>query len=331
MTLFELTKKLIDIPSITGSEEEIAEFLSSELKKRGFEIKKQLVEPGRPNILATTEAKPRVILCTHLDTVPPHIPASEDDNYIYGRGACDVKGIIAAMIFAARKLLEANIKEFGLLFVVGEETDSIGAKKANAVPPGSDFIIVGEPTENKLGAGHKGIVNLRIFSKGKAAHSSFPEMGESAIEKLLNALQRVREIDFGEDEILGKSTLNIGTIEGGTAFNVVPEQAGAALSLRNSIPAAEIVQKIKSGLNGKAEIEILTQSEPQKLHTVPGFETAVLPFGSDIPHLKNFGKPLLIGPGSARVAHSDNEKIEKGQLTEAIDIYLNLVKKLLAE
>jgi len=331
MTLFELTKKLIDIPSVTGSEREIVQFLFGELEKRGFSVTKQLVEPGRENILATTEVKPRVILCTHLDTVPPHVPAGEDEQYIYGRGACDVKGLIAAMLFAGDRLLEMKIREFGFLFVVGEETDSLGAKKANEISPHPNFLINGEPTENKLGTGHKGIINLQLSTKGKAAHSSFPEMGESAIEKLLNALQSIREIDFGKDEILGKSTLNIGTIEGGTAFNVVPDKAQATLSIRNSVASEMIIQKINSVLNGAAEIKVLTQSEPQKLHTVPGFETTVLPFGTDIPHLQNFGKPLLIGPGSAKVAHADDERIEKNQLTEAVDIYVNLVKKLLAE
>ena len=331
MTLFELTKKLIDIPSVTGTEREMVQFLFSELGNRGFSVTKQLVEPGRENILATTDVKPQVILCTHLDTVPPHIPAREDEQYIYGRGACDVKGLLAAMLFAGDRLLEMKIRAFGFLFVVGEETDSIGAKKANEISPHPDFLINGEPTENKLGAGHKGIINLQLSTKGKAAHSSFPEMGESAIEKLLNALQSIREIDFGEEEILGKSTLNIGTIEGGTAFNVVPDKAQATLSIRNSVASEMIIQKINSVLNGAVEIEVLTQSEPQKLHTVPGFETTVLPFGTDIPHLQNFGKPLLIGPGSAKVAHADDERIEKNQLTEAVDIYVNLVKKLLAE
>ncbi|MFQ5676171.1 MAG: M20/M25/M40 family metallo-hydrolase [bacterium] len=331
MTLFELAKTFIDIPSITGTEEEFAQYLSGVLRERGFQIRHQRVEQDRSNILATTDSTPRVILCTHLDTVPPHIQAREDENYLYGRGACDVKGLIAAMLFAADRLLTDQIKEFGFLFVVGEETDSIGAKKANDLAVSSDFIIVGEPTENKLGLGHKGIINLRLIFSGKAAHSSFPEMGDSAIHRLLDALQTIRHLDLGSDEILGKSSLNIGTIEGGTAFNIVPDRAEATLSIRNSIASEKVIQAVNSALNGQAKVEILTRSEPQKLHTVPGFETAVLPFGTDIPHLKTFGKPLLIGPGTAKVAHSDNERIEKDQLSEAVNIYANLVKKLLVE
>ncbi len=201
MNLFELTKKLVNIPSVTGLEDEIADFLCSYLKSRNFDLKEQVIDQRRRNILATAGSAPRVILCTHMDTVPPHFSASEDEHYIYGRGACDAKGIMAAMIWSAQEMKVEGLTDIGLLIVVGEETDSIGAKMANSLKIGSDFIIFGEPTENKLGIVHKGIITFKITAKGKAAHSAFPQSGESAIEKLLDVLQRIRALDFGKDQL----------------------------------------------------------------------------------------------------------------------------------
>jgi len=328
VTLFELTKTLVNIPSVTGLEGEIADFLCSYLKSQDFDLQEQKIEDGRRNILATAGSAPKVILCTHMDTVPPYFAASEDEYYIYGRGACDAKGIMASMIWAAQELKKDGLTEIGLLFVVGEETNSIGAKMANLLNVGSDFIIVGEPTENKLGIGHKGVITFKMTAKGKAAHSAYPQLGESAIEKLLNALQRIRTLDFGEDPVMGKSVLNIGTIEGGVAPNVIANYASSEVSIRIALPSEQILNKIKAVVNRKAEIEVITQSEAQRLFTVPDLEQVVLPYGTDIPHLKSFGKPLLLGPGSALVAHTENEKIEKCQLLEAVEIYENLVKTL---
>jgi acetylornithine deacetylase len=329
LNVFELTKKLVSIPSVTGNETQIADYLCDYLKGEDFVVKEQTVEAGRRNVLAIAGVPPKVILCTHLDTVPPHFPASEDEHYIFGRGACDAKGIMASMILAARNLKKQGITGIGLLFVVGEETNSIGAKMANSLNVGSEFIIVGEPTENKLGKGHKGLVALKIVARGKTAHSAFPHLGESAIEKLLDALQKLRALDFAEDELFGKSFVNIGTIEGGVAHNVIAEHAQAEVSVRSALNTNKIIAKIKEAVNKKVEIETLTQSEPQRLFTVSDFEHIVLPFCTDIPHLKNFGRPLLIGPGSPLVAHTENEKIAKRQLTEAIEIYQKLAKKLL--
>jgi len=331
VTLLELAKTLINIPSVTGFEGEIADFLCSYLKSQNFDLQEQKIEEGRKNVLAFAGLEPRVILCTHMDTVPQHFAASEDEEYIYGRGACDAKGIMASMIWAAQELKKGGLTEIGLLFVVGEEIDSIGAKMANSLDIGSDFIIVGEPTENKLGLAHKGIIIFKITAKGKAVHSAYPHLGESAIEKLLDALQRIRALDFGEDPVMGKSLLNIGTIEGGTASNVIANHAGAEVTIRSVLPSGQILDKVKAANNREIEIEVLTESEPQRLFTVPGFEQVVLPYGTDIPHLKNFGRPLLLGPGSILTAHSENEKIEKRQLLEAVKIYENLVKKLIAK
>jgi len=329
VNIFELTKKLVNIPSVTGFEDKIADFLCNYLEGQGFNLKEQIIDKRRRNILATAGSAPRVILCTHMDTVPPHFSASEDEHYIYGRGACDAKGIMASMIQSAQEMKGEGVTEIGLLIVVGEETDSIGAKKANSLKVGSDFVIFGEPTENKLGIAHKGIVTFKITAKGKAAHSAFPQAGESAIEMLLDALQRIYALDFGQDPVMGSSVLNIGTIEGGIAPNVVADSAGAEITIRSVLPSKQILQKVKAVLKKNVEITVLTQSEVQKLFTVPGPDQAILPYGTDIPHLKSFGKPLLLGPGSFIVAHTEGEKIEKRQLLEAVKIYKDIVGKLL--
>jgi len=330
VTVFELTKELVNIPSVTGDEAAVAEFVVGYLRRHGFDVSKQPVIERRKNILASCSQKPRVLLCTHMDTVPPFIRAWEDETHIYGRGSCDAKGILAAMLTAGVKLQETRFRDFGLLFLVGEETDSIGAKTANALDVNSDFIVVGEPTENKLGAGHRGLVALRITTTGKAAHSAVQEMGESAINKLLAILEIINKTNWGEDALLGKSQVNIGTIAGGVAHNVVPAMASAQISIRNTVASELVFETLESVIDGRAKIEIITRAEPQKLFTLPDFAQTILPYGTDIPHLKNFGKPLLIGPGSIKVAHTDNERISKKELSEAVDIYLELVQKLLA-
>jgi acetylornithine deacetylase len=328
LTLFELTKKLINIPSITEEEGQLAYFLSSYFKDSGFQVLQQEIGSTRMNILATMHQKPRIILNTHLDTVPPFIPAKEDETHIYGRGACDAKGIMAAMIFALLNLKKKGVKEVGLLLVVGEETDSIGAKNASHLNVGSDYIIVGEPTSNTLGKGHPGLITLKLQAKGKAAHSALPHLGESAIDKLIDALYKIRQLDLGTSE-LGQNTVNTGRIEGGVAHNVIADSASSVISIRNSVPSEIILKKITNSINNLVEIDVLTQSEPQFTYTIPDMEQTILPFSTDIPHLKNFGKPLLIGPGSAEVAHTADEKIEKNQLNQAVEIYQNLIITLL--
>lgn len=330
MSLFKLTKELINIPSDMGNEAKIADFLLTYLKKQNFLLREQKIEGNRRNILSTTGSEAKIILCTHMDTVPPYISASEDERYIYGRGACDAKGIMASMIWAAQDLKKEGVTDFGLLFVVGEETDSIGAKKANSLNIGSNFIIVGEPTENKLALGHKGVITFTMRAKGRQAHSAYPRLGESAIEKLLDALQKIRTLNFGQDPVLGESTLNIGTIEGGIAHNIIANSASAEVCIRNVQPSEQILGRLKSVIKQEVKIKVLNQSEPQRLFTVPGFDKVILPYGTDIPYLKSLGKPLLLGPGSGSDAHTESEKIEKSQLVEAVNIYKDLVKKLLS-
>jgi len=329
VNLTKLTKTLVNIPSVTGSEAAIADFLSNYLKSLGFDLEKQEVDEERRNILAVLDPSPRLIFCTHMDTVPPFFGAREDESFIYGRGACDAKGIMASMIFAAQELSKEGVKKIGLLFVVGEETDSIGAKMAGSLNVDSEYIIVGEPTENKMGSGHKGIVNLKIFSEGKSAHSAFPDLGESAIEKLLDVLQDIRGLNFKEDPTMGKTVMNIGKIEGGLVFNVIACSASAEVSFRSGLYSDQIIEKARAASGQRAKIEVISKSEPQVLFTIPGFEQAVLPYGTDIPYLKRFGRPLLLGPGSVLVAHTENERVEKKQLFEAVEIYKKIVKILI--
>jgi acetylornithine deacetylase len=329
--LFDLVKTLINIPSVTGSEGALADFLSDMFKNRGFLVQEQKIDGRRRNILACLGSKPSLLLCTHLDTVAPFFPAYEDDQAIYGRGACDAKGSLGAMIWACQELKGLQQEGFGLLLLSGEETDSIGAKTANLLGVRPDFIIVGEPTENKMGSGHKGIVVIRISAKGKRAHSAYPKQGESAIEKLLDVLYRIRDMDLEKGLDREKSVINIGWIEGGVASNVIADSASAEISIRSFLPSGHILERMQKVVQPLAEMIVISRSEPQKLFTVPGFDQVLLPYGSDVPYLSHFGKPILIGPGSGLNAHTENEKVDKKQLLEAAEIYKKLVIRLLAE
>lgn len=329
--LFELAKSLVDIPSVTGNEAAMADFLSALLAEEQFDVRSQDVEAGRRNILAVLGNAPAVVLCTHMDTVPGWAAAGEDDLHLYGRGACDAKGILAAMIVAAGELRNEGLKDFGLLFLVGEETDSIGAKKANLLDPGSRFIIVGEPTGNKLATAHKGVLTLTLTTKGKAAHSAYPERGESATLKLLDILSDIRSLDFGRDPVLGPTVMNLGQINGGTASNVIPGRAEAVLSFRTGVSPDLVLSGVRSATAGRADIAVRTKSQPQVLFTLPGFPTELMPYGTDIPYLTAFGRPLLLGPGSVLDAHIENERVEKRQLEDAVTIYKELVRRLMEE
>ncbi|TFG57239.1 MAG: M20/M25/M40 family metallo-hydrolase, partial [Candidatus Aminicenantes bacterium] len=237
----------------------------------------------------------------------------------------------AAMIVAAGELRNEGLKDFGLLFLVGEETDSIGAKKANLLDPGSRFIIVGEPTGNKLATAHKGVLTLTLTTKGKAAHSAYPERGESATLKLLDVLSDIRSLDFSRDPVLGPTVMNLGQINGGTASNVIPGRAEAVLSFRTGVSPDLVLSGVRSATAGRADIAVRTKSQPQVLFTLPGFPTELMPFGTDIPYLTAFGRPLLLGPGSVLDAHIENERVEKKQLEDAVAIYKELVRRLMEE
>ncbi len=329
--VFALTRQLVDIESITGNEGPVGDFLHRELCRLGYQARKTVVEGARANVFATLPEQPRpaIVFSTHLDTVPPFIPSSEDTGRIHGRGSCDAKGIIAAQIAAAEKLRAEGIHP-GLLFVVGEERDSLGAKVANAQSAGSKFLINGEPTENHIATASKGALRVEVIAEGKMAHSAYPELGDSAIDKLLTALERLRAMELPVNPEIGPSTLNIGVIEGGRAPNVIPDAARAQLLYRLVGPATELRQRISEAVQGLARVEFILEIPYQKFRTVEGLPTMVAAYTTDIPQLGNWGEPLLIGPGSIHVAHTPLEYIEKKQLLEAVDLYAGIAKRLLA-
>ena len=327
MDLFQFTRQLIDIPSITGNEKEVALFLKNRLVQLGAHVYLEEAEPDRPNVQAFW-GEPEVVLSTHTDTVPPFFPSEEDEEFIYGRGACDAKGIIAAQVEAVVRLLEEGVGDLGLLFVVGEERNSAGALAANQKPPGSRYLIDGEPTENRLAVGTKGVLRLEIEAKGRAAHSAYPELGESATEKLVEALYFLRGIKLPEDKLLGKTTYNIGTLQGGVAPNVIPDSARAEIMFRLVKPAEDLWQQIKLAIGDLATVEKVLEIPPVKLGTIDGLETTVVAFATDIPSLSAWGQPFLLGPGSVRVAHTQEERISKAEMLQAVEIYVTMVKKL---
>ena len=327
MNPLQLTRQLVDIESITGNEKLVALFLRDCLAEMGAKVEMEEAEPDRPNVTATW-GQPEVVLSTHLDTVPPFFPSREDDQFIYGRGACDAKGIIAAQVAAAARLRAEGISDFGLLFVVGEERNSAGALAANRKPRGSRYLIDGEPTENRLAVGTKGVLRVEVTATGHAAHSAYPELGESAIEKLLEALYRLRAMELPEDDLFGKTTCNIGLIQGGIAPNVIPDSACAELMYRLVRPAGDLFEAIQQTVGDLATARKVLEIPPVKLGRIDGLETTVVAFATDIPSLTAWGKPFLLGPGSVHVAHTAGEKISKAELMQAIEIYVNMVKKL---
>jgi len=330
MDLFALTRKLIDIESTTGMEAAVGRALADELTHLGYRVEHMPVEGERVNIWAThpDHPRPQLAFSTHMDTVPPFIPSSETEERIYGRGSCDAKGIIVAQIAAAEKLKAEGI-HVGLLFLVGEERDSQGAHTANQQPKGVQFLINGEPTENRLALASKGTLRVEAVARGRMAHSAYPELGESAIEKLLDALQEVRKLKLPANPKAGPCTLNIGQIEGGRAPNVIPDRAVAQLLFRLVGPADELRSQIAAALAGKAEANFKLEIPYMELGTVPGIETMVAAFTTDIPALTRWGRPLLIGPGSIHVAHTEGEYIEKKQMLDAIELYVQIARQLL--
>jgi len=329
MDLFALTRRLVDIESITPNEGAVGNFLCDELRRRGFESAKMPVEGARANVLAIWPGHPRpeIVLSTHMDTVPPFIPSSEDDTAIYGRGSCDAKGIIAAQVIAAEKLRSDGVY-VGLLFLVGEERDSIGAKAANERPIGSRFMINGEPTENRLAIATKGALHVELTARGKMAHSAYPELGESAIDKLVEALHRLHTMKLPENPDVGPCTKNVGSIQGGRAPNVISDTAKADLFYRLVGPAHDLRRQITEAVGSLAEVSFTRETPFMRLRTLDGLPTMVAAFTTDIPSLSNWGEPLLLGPGSIHVAHTESEYVEKAQLTQAVEMYCAMSKQL---
>ena len=325
MHVFELTRALIDIPSVTPEEEKVGLYLRDYLSRlcaaHNGQIETMEVEPARHNVFASF-GEPIVTLSTHMDTVPPFIPSREDDEFIWGRGACDTKGIIASMLIAAERLLTAGTRNFGLLFVVGEERNSAGAYHAAQNPRGSKFIINGEPTENQLALGSKGALRYELIARGKMAHSAYPELGESAIEKLLDGLDAIRKIKLPVDPVLGASTLNIGTIRGGRAPNVIPDDARAEIFIRLVGDSTSTKEALAQAAGGKVELNDVLEIPAIRMTAVEGLPTIVVAYTTDIPAFNGaWGQPLLLGPGTIHVAHTLDERVPKQQLLDAVEIY----------
>ena len=330
MDLFSLTRKLIDIPSVTGAEGEVGRFLESYLHDLGYRVETQEVTPARFNVIATTGAPSRIVLSTHMDTVPPFIPSREDEENIYGRGACDAKGIIATQITAAERLRAAGVNEIGLLFTVDEELASAGARAANDHTLSADcrFLINGEPTDNRLAVGTKGSMRLMITTEGRAAHSAYPEAGESAVEKLLDVLQSIRECRWPGDSFFGETTCNIGVLAGGSRPNVIPDQAQAELAIRLATDVEQVKGLVARAVAGRARIEYSSAHNPVRLFAVSSFEQCVVRFTTDIPYLSKWGQAILLGPGSILDAHTEHEKVSKRELSHAVELYVKLVGQL---
>ena len=338
----QLTRQLVDIESTTYHEARVGEFLAGYLAHLGYDVERQSVPQPDPaknpdagsgrrfNIYASRPGMtPDLVLSSHMDTVPPFLgPCREDAEFLYGRGACDAKGIIAAQIAAAEKLAAAG-KRIGLLYVVGEERDSAGALVANQTPRGSRFLINGEPTENRLALASKGCLRVELRARGKMAHSAYPEMGESAIDKLLAVLHDIQALSLPVVEGIGDSTLNIGVLRGGVAPNVVPDNAEALLLIRLVGPSEEIQEAILRAAAGRCEVHFTLKLPYMQLRAVPGFETTVAKFTTDIPSLTAWGEPFLLGPGSILVAHTPDEHIRKSELLECVDLYVKLANSLL--
>ncbi|MGA3325943.1 MAG: M20/M25/M40 family metallo-hydrolase [Terriglobia bacterium] len=327
MDLFELTNSLVNMASVTGHEKACAEFVKGYLVQLGFQAELMPVTRDRSNVFATW-GKPDIVLSTHMDTVPPFFPAHEDADRIYGRGSCDAKGILAAQVCAAERLKKDGVENFALLFLVGEETVSDGAREANLHPRGSRYIINGEPTENKLVLGSKGILRIDIRARGKMAHSAYPHLGVNAIDKLLDVLADLRKIPLPVSLVLGHSTMNIGMIAAGRAANVVPDEAVAQILIRIVENSEPLRRKITDLIAGRCELEIVRDTPLLLMEKLDGYETDIVAFTTDLPSLTNWGRPLLLGPGSISMAHTERECVRKADLVAAADLYYRLVRDL---
>jgi acetylornithine deacetylase len=322
-----LTRSLVDIDSTTGREGEAGRWLADYLRAHGFAVMEQRVDNTRFNVISAAN-DPEVVFSTHFDCVPPFFASRIDGERLHGRGSCDAKGILAAQVAAADRLRREGESRIGLLFVVGEERGSEGARKANELPNKSRFLIDGEPTDNRLGLATRGVLRLRLRAVGRAAHSSFPELGESAIDKLIDTLIQLRTVPLPSDPTLGNTHFTIGLISGGVAPNVVSPAAEAEVMFR-TVSGADAVRRAVSVLEPRVTIEPVLEVPPVQMKVVPGYEAAVFPFTTDIPFLDKWGEPLLFGPGSIHVAHTADEFVPIAELHQAVDHYVTLARALL--
>jgi acetylornithine deacetylase len=335
MDVYELTRALVDIESIADNEGAVTAYLHAHLSqlaaRTGGQVERMEVEKARANVLACW-GQPAVTLSTHMDTVPPFFPSRDDGEFIWGRGACDAKGIIAAMVAAAEKLLGEGVKNFGLLFVVGEERNSAGAAAAARAPRGSRYLVNGEPTENKLALASKGALRFEVVARGRMAHSAYPELGESAVEALLDALEAIRHVPLPKDDLLGPCTMNIGTISGGRAPNVIADAAKAEILVRLVGEPAPIREAFARAAGTRAELKEVLCIPAIHFTSVDSLPTTVVSYTTDVPMFgRTWGEPLLLGPGSIHVAHTAEERVAKRELAQAVEIYADMVKKLLAK
>jgi acetylornithine deacetylase len=339
-----LARTLIDIDSTTGREADAGAWLAQYLRELGYQVTEQPVADGRFNVFAHAGPSPTLVFSTHFDCVPPFFKSREERGLLFGRGSCDAKGILAAQVAAAERLRARGEMRAGLLFLVGEERGSDGARVANdsAFAPFSasarhapsagqarQYLINGEPTDNRLGSATRGVLRVRLHADGRAAHSAFPELGESAIDKLLDALMVIRGLQLPDDPVLGRTHYTVGVIEGGVAPNVVSPRASAELLFRIVGDAAPVHAAL-AVVEGLVSIEHVFDVPAMRLHTVPGFETAVFPYTTDVPLLTRWGTPLLAGPGSIHVAHTDDEHVAIDELLTAVDLYEKLAIQLLS-
>jgi acetylornithine deacetylase len=329
MDPISLTRDLVQIDSPTGQEGPVGEYLARSLEKLGYQVQRQEVTPRRWNLLATREA-PVVVFSTHMDTVPPNLPFREDANDLHGRGTCDAKGIVAAQLAAAERLAAAGERRVGLLFVVGEEYGSDGARAAESLEPKGRYLINGEPTENRLALGHKGALYAKLTATGRAAHSAYPEEGVSAIERMLRALDAIGRIPLPTDEVLGPGTVNIGTIRGGVRPNVIPDACEAELLFRTVRDTGDLRAVVLAAVGSEVQVDFGWELSSIRLRPLPGFQTSVVRFGTDLPHLKSWGEGFLLGPGSIKVAHTDHERVNKRELLDCVDLYQRLAAGLIA-
>jgi acetylornithine deacetylase len=331
--IFRLTRELVDVDSVTGGERAVGELLELRLRalaaRGGGTVERLPVAADRFNLFAAW-GEPVVVLSTHMDTVPPFFPSAEDATDVHGRGACDAKGAIAAMLAAAARLLASGVRGFGILLVVGEETDSAGAQAANRDPRGARYLIDGEPTENCLALGSKGALYLAVEAEGRAAHSAYPELGDSAIDRLLAALARLRAVPLPSSPELGETTLNIGTLAGGRAANVIADRARAEVMVRTVGDTARLRADLVAAL-APARVTAVREVPAVALRALPGFATTIVKYTTDVPRLTAWGEPLLLGPGSIHLAHTPEERVAKSQLVAAAELYAELVRTLLGE
>lgn len=324
-----LARQLIDIESTTGQEGKVAAVLAHYLRGRGYAVLEQPLDNGRTNVIAAV-GEPQVVFSTHFDCVPPFFPSRIEGGLLYGRGACDAKGILAAQVAAAERLRAGGETRIGLVFVAGEERGSDGAKAANRIASQARYLINGEPTDLRLGAATRGCFRVRLTATGTAAHSGYPELGESAIEKLLDCLMALRAAEWPADPLLGTTHYTVGLIHGGVAPNVIPPHAEAEVFFRTVGDHDAVRATLAAALANRVAVEEILELPAVRLHTVAGFDTAVFSYFSDVPFLSNWGTPLLLGPGSIHVAHTDREHVSIAELDRAVDIYARLAAVLLA-